>query len=500
MRSIEATSGWNPREFFENYVFSAGHFQIKIQLSIDLSLSKVSGPVVVAELEGCSGISNGAKECETFIAFFGKSGLIEERRIRISMAVKKLEWQAPQGTVFAVLDPRATLVAKVEHWDSESMARQVLETYSIHGNGYFAWLASKSLVEKGMAHLKGVRELIIAWILAEGSPRARAAGYRLLGERLVGVEQDCWERLQKNEHVLASRAVLFEARADGADLVSALRIFDEAVQMAQSRSEFTVMRRSALLGLRRLMGRMPEMRDDGHLGLAREAGLVCLAEARHAGFLAAAASDLVADTLSDKALTKVLNIAQDTDLPGPTRRWALMVCARACVLYPERRRDLLPALRRYADALTPSSLVTLLPQVWLVSRDPECDELFQGFLKRKSYGLMSMRIPQARRAYRKFLGSLSANSLQEKLVAIEEISRRIDRFEHEFRLQADRFKHSTQMPDSPKVEKEKSKSTSKVKREKSGKSSKQGHDHGKLVKQKIKSSAKPKVPSKKKKK
>lgn len=441
--AIESVTGWNPREFFDNYVYGSGHFDVKIMLSLvtDNSVGAARESRVVAELDGSSSLSSGAQSFETFIAVYGDAGLLEERLVKISVANKKYEWAAPRGTVFAVVDPRATLVARVEHAFSESMARAILSSYRNHNNGYFAWLAAKSLFERGQGHLKGVLQLVVDWLQHEHVVRARIAGYRLLGDRLLERSPDTWRWLQTHEKDLQARAALLESYAQRLDSAEAMAYIDDAARLAKNRSEPTVLRKSALSAMRALFARLPEIYVPESLALARDAAIFCLSEQRYAGYLAAAASELLTQVLHEKDLPALVRLACDPDLPGTSRRWALSACARACQLFPERRNELLPPLRRYADSIPPSApatLVTFLPQIWQVSREASFDALFQRFLRRKSYGLMSMRIPQARRAYRNFLGSLSGPAFASKLVAFEDLGRRLDKLEHDIKIQADR--------------------------------------------------------------
>ena len=444
MRSIETTTGWNPREVFDNYVYGSGHFELKFTLSLARrpgDRGSEDDVALVVELEGSSSLSTGATACETFVAFYGEAGLLEERRVCIVVTDKKYEWVAPKGALFAIVDPRATLIARVEVGFSESMARDVLKHYKSHSNGYFAWLAARSLYERGQGHLEGVEGLVTAWIGREGSPRARAAAYRLLGDRLVKPRSELWAELETSEKDVFARAALLESRARRIDAEGALDFLESAARLAKGRSDLTVMRRSALSAMRTVLSSIPDARGPEGLALARDAALACLSEQRYNGYLAAAASELISEVLSEAEVPRIVAISQDRDLPGATRHWALRTCARACVLFPERKHQILPALRRYADDIppaAPAALVSFLPQVWQASCDGSLDGLFQSFLRRKSYGLMSMRIPQARRAYRAYLDALRAPALADKLVAFEDLARRLDKIEHDLRLLTDR--------------------------------------------------------------
>jgi hypothetical protein len=444
MRSIEVTTGWNPREFFDNYVFGSGHFDVKISLSLQTKTKDTEHPeggaCIIAEVEGSSGLSSGAKCFETFVAFYGARGLLEKRRVRLDVSAKKIEWSAPVGTEFAIVDPQATVIGRWEQSFSESMARSILTTHKKHGNGYFCWLAAKSLLDRGQAHLKKVPELIQDWLEHEAAPLARGAGYRLLGDRAGALVPLDWSVLLRRERDISAKAVLLDIRARRADAEEALGIMDDYANTASNRKEITILRRACLHGLRAIVARLPESREPERLVAVRAAALVCAAEQRHNGYLAPAAAELLIEIMTEQDLMKLVALSHDRDLPGPARRWALQACARGVGSFPEKKNQVLPALRRYADVLppdAPASLITFLPQIWQASRDVSFDGAFQRFLRRKSYGLMSMRIPQARRAYKSYLAQLSPLAIAEKFAAYEDLARRFDKLENDFRLHLD---------------------------------------------------------------
>lgn len=431
MHAIEQTTGWNPRPLFDDYVFGAGHFSVNFTVSLAEATGKIP-PRILVDVDGSSSLTSGSKSFETFITFYDKHGQIEERRVSISVANRKYEFTAPEGTVFAVIDPRASLIGKCETFFTESMAREILKCYKSHANGYFAYLASRSLMERNGSHLKGVTELVLNWLKSEAAARARSAGYRLIGEKALETTLPDLDGLWKSEQDLEARAALLEARAQRAGVASIDgEFFEELVHTTTSKTEYTVIRKAALSALRALFARLPELRNETNIASAQDAALVCLAEPRHSGNLAPAAAELLSEIITPKNLNRVLAIAADRDLPGTVRRAALLVGARCSPLFPDRNREIRTLLRRYATDLHPIALIAMLPSIWLASKDLALDDVFQAFLGRKNYGILSMRIPQARRAYRSFLASQKPTAWMEKLSALEELNKRVNQLEHE---------------------------------------------------------------------
>jgi aminopeptidase N len=432
MHAIEQTTGWNPRPLFDDYVFGSGHLTVTFSVSLAEAAGKAPARVLI-DVDGSSSLSSGSKSFETFLTFYDKHGQIEERRISASLANRKYEFAAPEGTIFAVIDPRATLIGKCDVYFSESMAREILKSHKNHANGYFSYLAARSLLERNGCHLKGVTDLVLNWLGSEPIARARGAGYRLVGEKCLDTTATDLDNLWSSEKDLEARAILLAARAQRAGVANIdAEFFDELVHASTSKTEYTVIRKAALSALRGLFARLPELRVESNLASAQDAALICLSEARHSGSLAPAAAELLSEIISPKNLNRVLSIAADRDLPGTVRRAALLVAARCFPLFPDRSREIRTLLRRYATDSHPISLVAMLPSIWLASKDPAIDDVFQDFLGRKNYGILSMRIPQARRAYRTFLASQKPSALLEKLSALEELTKRISQLEHEF--------------------------------------------------------------------
>lgn len=447
MQAVEKETGWNPRAFFDNYVYAAGHFTIKAKISLSESTSgkKPREKIVGLVLDGSSGLSNGCHQLETFIAYYGKKGLIREERLTLDSRDKSREFSVEADVEFAVLDPRATIVGECTLTFSEQMARNVLKHYASHRNGYFAVLAVRSLLEQAGLHAAGVEGALTNWIDAESCPPARTEGYRLLGQHGRPEDVSLLDQWLKKETDVLARAALIEARTNLIATLSPpdLKWFRNLSTLALKDATPIAERKSALQSMRTLAERSAHMRTGETANSARQVALKTLAEPHHAGALAQVSADLLTEIGTEEDLSSVAAISLNPKLPGTVRRFALLATARLGVYFPTRARDTRLVLRSYAQDLLPASLVTLLPQVWAASQDPLLDSDFAAFLRRKNYGILSMYIPHARRAYKRYQSALKPDGAREKVAQIEELRKQVEALANEVKA----LKHKNVVPD-----------------------------------------------------
>lgn len=435
MHTIERETGWNPRAFFDNYVYAAGHFTIKAKISLSESTQgkKPRNKIVSLSLDCSTELSNGSHQFETFIAYYGKKGLIREERLFLDTRDKSKELSVESDVEFAVLDPRATIIGDCTLTFSEQMARNVLKHCDSHRNGYFAFLAAQSLLEQAGLNAAGVKNALAQWITAEECPAARIQCYRLFTQHGRPEDVSLLDQWLKKEADVLARSALIEARTAVIATLSPpdFEWFHHLCAVAQKDTAFVAERKSALQSLRTLAERSALIRRGETASFMRQVALEALAEPHHAGALAQVSADLVTEIGTEEDLAEVTAISLNTKLRGNVRRAALLATARLSVYFPTKARDTRIALRRYAQDLLPASLVTLLPQVWAASKDLHMDADFAAFLKRKNYGILSMYIPHARRTYKRYQEALKPDAAREKVAQIEELRKQLEALSNE---------------------------------------------------------------------
>lgn len=430
MRAIEETTGWNPRAFFDTYVFRGGHIECEVSFKVEkngLELSIEQKQAVSKEFP--------AFAFESFVYVSYRDGRSQEFKVHVNAVSQKIFLPLESEVLFAIFDPRNTLVGKTKQKLSEDVCKTILEKSD---NAFFKYLATVALLDEGATTTQ--LDLIFKTLNEETLHRARISIYDALANS---------HALGLTEKLLACRELHPQARVHWIQALGkhigthAIRIAEQLENLSKNESESAFARSAALMSLTSLASRNVELRSAAHRDKLVHLAQSIAKQSSHLGTVQAAAYHLMAAFVTPSLATEVAQVAHNEQAPWRARSAVLGLIAEASARFPTMRTEVRPHLLRYTTSLYPARLTAELPRLWNVSGDGYYAESFSAFIHRKNYGLLSMLIPRARRLLKLFFRGLENHQAFEKLGEVAELKNKVSNLEKEMKLIQERFAPAT---------------------------------------------------------
>lgn len=429
MRALEESTGWNPRKFFDQYVYRAGHIELEVEVH-EPALGRLNIEINIDQKQTVSA-EFPAYEFESFVHIAYKDGTNEELRVECHQKSEKLVLPIKSREIaYVIFDPRCSLIGPVKKTMPETFALAALATEGAGANGYFKFLAAQSVCEKYAMPANLAR--VSAWLTSEPSFRARATGYRIVAaSQCLGA----FELLSglNDAHAIAA-AALVSARATVCSGAQAMFFSSELAVLAEKEGLPLVVRSAAITGLVDLAKKAPALRAtltrEELIGLAKR----LMGGRTHLGALEGTACALIGELGGQAEFPVLTSQLLEPQVPWRRNAGKLRALAALSARQPELRGEIRPFLTYYAQNLKPIRIVSMLPDLWVAARDDYYSGAFACYLERKPYGLMSMVIPRARRSFERFAKGLEAAGFSEKLAEFSELKSKVTQLEKELEV------------------------------------------------------------------
>lgn len=426
MRAIEEATGWNPRAFFEQWVYRAGHPELEVSLKVKETAQGRTFLEIEASQKQAITKDAPAFQIRTKVAVVHEDGSREILPVEIDAAKQSVLVPLARKPSFALLDPQRSLPGTIEQKLPEAFCKRMLAAGS-HANAFEKYAAMCSLLKSGATAENCA--LAGAWLRNEPLVRARSVSYKHLASEFPGAVTLVLGDWQE-PHPLAQAAWLGALAEAPIDAVETRLAQFKAMALDPSAPEN--IRAAALAAVKRLAERSSELRRnplraqivEWCSGLVRE-------RAGTRAIVGMAAAAVVGELGGREDLAWLIPMTEDAAQP-----WRAIVGAtRAVAQISQRdesvRAEARPALLRYARAVNPARLVAQLPDIWTLARDPQLLAALDAYIHRKNYGLLSMLIPRARRAYDRFSKSLRGEADTTKATEFSELKEKVAKLERE---------------------------------------------------------------------
>ena len=436
IRSIEESTGFNARKFFDTFVFKAGHIELEAEVK---KVEALPFGLEVSIVQKQSGAADAPAEFQTRVFIQCENGESEERLLLISKTEEKIILTASSQVLFAVVDPNCALVGCVKQKLSQSFCQAILQTTESSSSllSYFKFLAVKSLAE-GYVNDEN-RTLITNWLKSESLWRARASTYKMLAESHPELAAQILTQSVEKHPLARGEWLKAVSQADLADKANWVRQLKE---IASSVSEPTMVRESALSSLLSLLKRTPTLRSqDERTSLVLWAWSLARGKS-HLGIVEAAAVRVIAEVAQPAELSSFQEILDDQLLPFRQRVAALKAIGGLSNRFPETRAETRALLQQYADKHHPVRLIAALPDAWVESKDAALSASFDSYINRKNYGLLSMLIPRARRSQERFFKALAPHGVADQFAELSELKDKVRKLSKEIEELKEIFKTS----------------------------------------------------------
>jgi aminopeptidase N len=442
-RCLEDVSGRNLEEFFHQYVFSPGH----VELNVTYKTDNDGWCIVEAVQSQAADDPTLLKSYETVLLVAYENGSQSTFVCHGKSKIESFRFPAESKILYAFLDPFSTLVGKVSHKLNEAQSLSIFE--SEKASSWLKYCATQCILKDFQSSLP--KSGVFSWIENETVEIVRKEALSLcaqsnsrLAQQFVFDSRVTSVKLYPN---WVSNLGLLKHLNAGQVVHKLMEILNEAT------GEITKVR--ALLALAKWAQNSPAVR-----GAPISVQMMALAKRfadSHSfnGLVSAAAIDLMTELVSEMPMfwtSGEKTAAEGSDfLPqsalaqlkqfylnhGPlvSRRTlgAAKGIAKVSSRFSHLRVETRPLLQSLVHCTEPTRLMTQVAPILASSQDPGLIDSIEEFLERKPYGVMSMVLPRARRSLKKLIKSNAGGELGEKLLALEELKTKFEKFEAELK-------------------------------------------------------------------
>jgi len=437
IRSIEESTGFNARKFFDTFVFKAGHIELEAEVK---KVEALPYGLEVSLVQKQAGAVESPVEFQTRVFIQYENGESDERPLLISKTEEKILLSASSPVAFAVVDPNCAIVGSVKQKMSQSFCHAILQATACASPAlsYFKFLAVKALIE-GYVNAES-RALITQWLKAEPLWRARASTYRMLADGHPELAAQVLTQSVEKHPLARGEWLKAVSQADLSDKASWVLQLKE---IASSASEPTLVREAALSSVLSMLRRTPAMRtEEERKSLVSWAWSLAHGKS-HLGIVEAAAVRLIAEVAQPEELTAFQEMLDNHLQPFRQRVAALKAIGGLSSRFPEIRAETRALLQQYADKHHPVRLIAALPDAWVEARDASLTASFDSFIHRKNYGLLSMLIPRARRSQERFFKALAPHGVADQFAELSELKDKVRTLSREIEEMKELLKAST---------------------------------------------------------
>ena len=426
MRSIEEATGWNPRAFFDTWVYRAGHLELEVESKI------LGGPTPLLQIN-CAQKQNISAEFPVFelvalVHVQYANGTNERISVPLKLANEQLIVPLRSEISFAIFDPDCSLVGRIQQNMPENFCVKILEKEC--QNSYFKYLAAKNICDKFASDEN--MEKVKKWLRAEPLWSARSAAYGFIGASSC---LKAWYILADlSEQDPKAHPALLTAWADCVNRENAEALVHRLFSVAEDPSVSVQSRSQALTSISSLATREPLLWQVSlKNSILKRAENLLSVESKGALFHTAVWEVLGAlggDSYFEIAVDGVLNTIQ----PWRGCLARLKYVATVSEKYPHRRSETRPYLTAFANSTVPFRVVSALSALWKKSQDPALAGAFDRFLSRSTNGVFASLMPKVRRNQAGFLRQNPAVFGAEKIAEFAELKKNFSKLEKELEL------------------------------------------------------------------
>ena len=409
-RAFLESTGYSIEAILENFVFKAGHPELKV------SIKKTSSPdktLVTLDIQQKPiSTDNAPFKFKANVLICYKDSSHDEKSFTIFELKSRFYIRSDKEILYIVFDPKNALPAKVEQTFPDEMSQNILLTKTDEElSSYYKYLAMKSLLMNS-AH-GNYMSTIKKHLKSEKNLRALCAIIDVIGKHGKRYSEELLSFIKK-DHPLLKKAYIQNLNKICND-ENSVAFMNELIKISNSRDDGYLTRMAALKELAQICDISTLLRQ----GQVRKS-LVSLAKKNikkrsWRSYLEYSSFTILESLATQEDLDFVFSILRNKKYHFRIIIGALSVLSKLSARYPELRQEIRPFLLQYKDDLFPARITGALPTIWASSNDNFYLSYLDEFIQRKPYGLLSMQIPHARRKYKDMVLKQSQNELFENL-------------------------------------------------------------------------------------
>ena len=423
INAIQDTTGVNPTPLFDNFIYRAGH----PELEVTIELSQYDSSFLNITILQKQNINKEfpAFEFETFLFIQNKNGEHEEIKISVDEKSKKITIPITNKFLYCIFDPRSSLPADVTQNIPENFLKEIFKSNNKE-HSYFKYIAAQCICTKFKS--KDNFNLIIDWLKNEESYHVKNASYHMISEKSPQYSYDILNQIEEKN--IFSYASYLSSLADSNHINPKL-FYEKLIKIALNEKEILDARVSAIKGIHTLSKNYTFFRSEEMKKKIIEFSFSLIKKHSFNGIIENAAFALIGEFCDSSHINSIIPYSENILQHWRINVGALSALANLSARNSNARGDIRPALNQFTNTLFPIRISAALPKLWTTSCDPFYESSFQKFINRKSYGILSMLIPNARRAQLRFQKNIDNGHFHDKIIEINELKEKLNNLEKE---------------------------------------------------------------------
>jgi aminopeptidase N len=423
INAIQYATGIDTTSYFDNFIFRAGHPELEVNMELSqfdsnfLNISILQKQNINKEFP--------AFQFETYLIIQYKNGEQEEIKVYVDEKSKNITIPLKNKILYCIFDPRSSLPGDVTQKIPEKFIKEIFKSKNKE-ESYFKYLAAKCICTQ--YNTEENFKLVIEWLKQEESYLVRNSCYRMLSEKSPQYSYDILNQIEEKNPF--SRASYFSALAES-NHKNPQFIYEKFKKIALDDKEILSSRDAAIRGILALSKKYTTLRTEEMKKKIIEFSFSLIKKHSFNGVLENAAFTLIGEFCEPTHLNSIIPYSENILQHWRINTGALSALAKLSARNPNARADIRPALNQFTDTLFPIRISAALPEFWASSCDPWYELSFQKFINRKSYGILSMLIPRARRSRLRFQKKLENGHFHDKIIELNELKEKLSSLEKE---------------------------------------------------------------------
>ncbi len=423
INAIQYSTGINPSPYFDNFIFRAGHPELEVTMELSTLDSNFLNILILQK-------QNITKEFpvfqfETYLFIKYKNCEDEEVKIFINEKSQNIIIPLKSKFLYCIFDPRSCLPADVTQKIPEKFVKEIFKSKN-KDESYFKYIAAKCICTQ--FNTDENFKLIVEWLKQEECYLVRNSCYRMLSEKAPQYSYNILVQIdEKNSFSLSS---YFSALAES-NHITPESIYGKLTKIALNDKEILSVRDAAIRGVLTLSKKYTTIRTEEMKKKIIEFSFSLIKKHSFNGVIENAAFALIGEFCEPSHLNSIIPYSEKILQHWRINTGALSALSKLSARNPNARADIRPALNQFTETLFPIRISAALPELWASSCDPWYESSFQKFINRKSYGILSMLIPMARRSQLRFQKNLDIGHFHDKIIEINELKEKLNNLEKE---------------------------------------------------------------------
>lgn len=419
--AIQEVTGYNVEKILDNFVYRAGHPELFVDIKVQEKSQYPHIHVSIKQVVFSTDDSPFEFSSKVLIMYKDGSHIIE--KIQIEKKETSLIFPLAKEVDFVIFDPKNALPGKVEQTLPEKFCRNILRHQTNTDIfSYYKYIAVFSLLKT--SSIKEYKEDIKSHLNFEKNIRAKVKLTEIIGKHAQNYKLDFLSEIKK-EHPLVKIAYFHQFKRFATD-ENSQELIKTLLSIISSKEDGILLKMHAINEISEICDITTYPRKGRLRKELVDMSKRIIQETSWRAYLENASFKII-----EKLGTFEEFIFIRENIKNQRQHFRFLIGALKTLSYfskryPEKRQDIRPLLIKFKGCLFSPIVLGTLPKLWETSGDKYYLNYLEDFIAQKSYGILAVKIPQARRSYQSLLKQKETFELLDDIKSYKEVKKELD--------------------------------------------------------------------------